>query len=124
MGLIGGVRDDAPRALGRRELGPWIRLLAPGEHASELYRLARTTLIFTNRRLIIVEEGLAARQVDYLTIPYRSITHFAVEASGQLSSDADLRIWIAGRTAPIEKSFGGDVDVYAVQALLAQRLPA
>jgi hypothetical protein len=122
MGLIGGAREDAPRALGRRELGAWMRLLAPGEHALELFRLPRTTLIFTARRLIVVEEGLSGRKVDYLSIPYRSITHFSVEASGQFSSDADLRIWIAGRTAPVEKSFRGDVDVYAVQALLAQRL--
>ena len=122
MGLIGGARDDASSS-NRREHGVWAPLLAPGEQVQEAYRLGRTALVFTGRRLIVVEEGMTGRQVDYLSIPYRSITHFAVEASGQFSQDADLRIWVAGRTAPIEKSFGREADVYVVQALLAQRIP-
>lgn len=122
MGLISGSRDEESRSVSRREHGQWSRLLAPGEQIQELYRMPRTTLLFTGRRLILVEEGLTGRQVDYTSIPYRSITQFAVEAGGSFSADADLRIWVAGRTAPIEKSFGRDADVYAVQASLAQHL--
>lgn len=123
MGLIGGARDDEPRSSSRREHNVWSRLLAPGEQIHDVLRLTRSTLIFTSRRLVLVDEAMSGRQVDYLSVPYRSITHFSVEAAGIFSADADLRIWLAGRTAPIEKSFGPDVDVYAVQALLAQRLP-
>ena len=122
MGLISGTRDDAPRSLDRREHGMWNRLLAPGEQIQELHRLGRTVLIFTGRRLVLVEEGASGRNVEYLSLPYRSITHFAVEASGAFSTDADLRIWVAGRVAPVEKAFGRDVDVYAVQAILAQHI--
>ena len=123
MGLIGGARDDEPRSSSRREHNVWARLLAPGEQIHDVLRLPRSTLVFTSRRLILVDEAISGRQVDYLSVPYRSITHFSVEASGIFAADADLRIWLAGRTAPIEKSFGADVDVYAVQAMLAQRLP-
>jgi hypothetical protein len=97
-------------------------LLAPGEQVQELFRLPRTVLIFTGRRLLIVEEAVSGRQVDYLSIPYRSVTHFAVEATGIFAADADLKIWVAGRASPVERSFGPDVDVYAVQAELAQRI--
>jgi hypothetical protein len=121
--LISGGRDEHAGSSSRREHGVWARLLAPGEQVQDVFRLARTTLIFTGRRLILVEEAMTGRQVDYQSVPYRSITHFSVEAGGVFSPDADLRIWLAGRTAPIEKSFGAEVDVYAVQALLAQRLP-
>ena len=124
MGLLGGSREDAARSVSRREHSVWTRLLAPGEQVQELYRLPRTTFLFTSRRLILVEEAMTGRRVDYLSIPYRSITHFAVEAGGVFAADADLRIWVAGRTSPVEKSFGADVDVYAVQALLAQHLAA
>lgn len=124
MGLISGSRDDAPRSASRREHEVWSRLLAPGKLIHELYRLPLSTLLFTGRRLIVVEEGRTGRQVGYTSIPYRSITHFAIEASGQFAADADLRIWLASRTAPIEESFGRDVDVYAVQACLAQHVPA
>jgi hypothetical protein len=122
MGLIGGARDDQDRSPSRREHGVWARLLAPGEQVQELFRLPRTVLIFTGRRLLVVDEALSGRQVDYLSIPYRSITHFSIEAAGVFAADAELRIWVAGRTSPIEKSFGADVDVYAVQAELAQHI--
>ncbi len=122
MGLIGGSRDDTERAPNRREHGVWARLLAPGEQVQELFRLPRTVLIFTGRRLLVVDEALSGRQVDYLSIPYRSISHFSVDAAGMFAAEAELRIWVAGRTSPIEKSFGPDVDVYAVQAELAQRI--
>jgi hypothetical protein len=124
VGLISGSRDDASRSLSRREHSVWTRLLATGEQVQELYRLPRTTLLFTSRRLVLVEEAMTGRKVDYLSIPYRSITHFAVEAGGVFAPDADLRIWVLGRTAPVERSFGADVDVYVVQALLAQHLAA
>jgi hypothetical protein len=122
VGLINGTRDDAPRSLDRREHSMWSRLLAPGEQIQEMYRLGRTVLLFTGKRLVVVEEGVTGRTVDYLSVPYRSVTHFAVEASGPFALDADLKIWVAGRTAPVEKAFGPDVDVYAVQAALVQRL--
>lgn len=123
MGLLGGSRDDGQASISRREHSLWGRLLAPGEQLQEICRIPRTTLLFTGRRLILVEEALTGRKVEYVSVPYRSITHFAVEASAAFSSDADLRIWISGRTTPLEKTFRGDVDVYAVQAMLAQRLP-
>ena len=124
MGLISSSREDASRSVSRREHNVWARLLAPGEQIQELFRLPRTTLIFTSRRLMLVEEALTGRRVDYVSIPYRSITQFAVEASGVFATDADLRIWVTGRTAPVEKAFGPDVDVYAVQAVLAHHLSA
>ncbi len=122
MGLISTSRDDQDRSSSRREHGAWARLMAPGEQIQELFRLPRSVLIFTGRRLLVVDEALSGRQVDYLSIPYRSISHFAVDAAGMFAAEAELRIWVVGRTSPIEKSFGPDVDVYAVQAELAQRI--
>ncbi len=122
MGFMSTAKDDPQRALLRKEHGVWARLLGAGEQVSTVSRLGRTTMLFTNRRLVLVEEGMTGRKVEYLSIPYRSITHFAVDASGAFSGDADLKLWVAGRTAPIEKSFGAGVDVYEVQALLAQHV--
>ena len=122
MGLIGSSRDDPARSLNRREHGVWTRLLAPGEQVQELYRLSRTTLLLTGRRLILAEEGLTGRQVEYVSVPYRSITHLSVDASGPFAANADLRIWVSGRAAPLEKSFGPEVDVYEVQAQIAHRM--
>ncbi len=111
---------DPEVTLLRKEQGAWARLLGPGEAVTSVHRLGRTTLLFTTRRMILVEESATGRQVDYLSFPYRSITGFAVEASGVFSDDADLRVWVAGRTAPVEVRFGPGTNVYEVQGLLAQ----
>ena len=124
MGLLGGTREDTARSTSRREHSVWTRLLAPGEQVQEVFRLPRTTFIFTGRRLILVEEALTGRKVEYQSLPDRSITHFSVDASASFAADADLKIWLAGRAAPIEKGFGANVDIYAVQAVLAQHLPS
>ena len=104
----------------KEQLSAWSRLLGAGEQVLEVYRLTRCTLVFTNRRLVLVDEAMSGRQVEYTSLPYRSISHSSVEAGGPFSPDADLRLWVAGRSTPIERSFGPDVDVYAVQALLVQ----
>ena len=114
-----GFRGDPERA-SRKEHQVWAPLLGAGEQVQAAHRTGPTTFVFTNRRLVLVEEGLTGRKVDYVSVPYRAITHFAVEASGPFAGDADLRVWIAGRTSPVEKAFGPGTDVYAVQALLAQ----
>lgn len=120
MGLLSGTQSgDAQRAGLRREQEAWARLLGPGEQVSSVHRLGRSTFVFTNRRLVVVDEALSGRQVEYQSLPYRSISSFSVDSSGHFDAEADLRIWVVGRTAPIERSFGAGADVYAVQALLA-----
>ena len=119
MGLLSGAQGDTGHSSLRQEQGAWARLLGAGEQVTSVHRLGRSTLIFTNRRLVVVDEGLTGRQVEYQSLPYRAISSFSVEASGAFGSEADLRIWVMGRTAPIERSFGQGTDVYAVQALLA-----
>lgn len=58
--------------------------------------------------------------MDYHSILYKSIRHFAVESAGSFDFDAELKIWAAGMgLEPIVKTFGKDADVYRVQALLA-----
>jgi hypothetical protein len=123
VGLLSPTRDRTEPASDRRqrqEHGAWSRLLGAGETVLEVFRLARCTLVFTNRRLVLVNEAISGRQVEYTSLPYRSISHTSIEAAGQFSPDADLRLWVLGRTTPLERPFGPEVDVYAVQALIVQ----
>lgn len=119
MGLLSPGRDRTEGA-DRKELGAWSRLLGAGEQVLEVQRLTRCTFVFTNRRLVLVDEAMSGRQVEYTSLPYRSISHLSVEAGGPFSPDADLRLWVVGRSTPLERAFGPDVDVYAVQALVVQ----
>ncbi|WP_298179262.1 PH domain-containing protein [Saccharomonospora sp.] len=120
MGLFDGVLGNAssiePRAA-TREFG---RLLAQGEEIHAAYQLIRDSFLFTDRRLILVDkQGVTGRKVEYHSIPYRSITHFAVETAGTFDLDAELKLWLSGEPEPITKQFGKGVDVYEVQALLS-----
>lgn len=118
-GLMGHEAELEPRKA-HAELGA---LLGDGERLEKALRLGKGNLVFTNRRLILVDRpGLNGAKVEYTSIPYRSITRFSVGARGSLDPEAELRIWIAGEAEPIEREFTGQLDVYPIQALLAAAL--
>ena len=50
------------------------RLLADGETVEAAFKLVRDVLLFTNRRLILIDkQGMTGRKIEYLSLPYRSI---------------------------------------------------
>jgi hypothetical protein len=120
VGILDGIIGNASRvdpAAAAREYG---RLLGQGEQVHAAYQLVRDAILFTDRRLILVDkQGMTGRKVEYHTVPYRSITHFSVETAGTFDLDAELKIWLSGSSTPIAKQFGKGVDVYEVQALLS-----
>ena len=52
--------------------------------------------------------------------PYSSITHFSVETAGAYDLDAELKFWVAGSPTPIQKKFSKKLNIYQLQAVLAQ----
>lgn len=99
----------------------YARLLGHGEQVQAAFLLIRDTMLFTDRRLILVDkQGITGKKVEYHSVPYRSITHFSVETAGHFDLDAELKIWISGTHEPIQKTFTKGVDIYEVQAILTQ----
>ncbi|MFJ4819860.1 PH domain-containing protein [Streptomyces sp. NPDC088801] len=97
------------------------RLLGHGEQVHAAFLLIRDTILFTDRRLILIDkQGITGKKVEYHSVPYRSITHFAVETAGTFDLDAELKIWLSGSQLPIQKTFTKGVDIYEVQAILTQ----
>lgn len=117
-GLIGNAAetdvDDVKKDYGK--------LLGKNEQVIQAYKWVRDLLIFTDYRLILVDiQGATGKKVDYHSIPYKSIRHFAVESTGHFDLEAELKIWVAGLGAePLVYTFSNDADVYRVQALLAE----
>ena len=123
MGLLNGMMGNASRVDPRSAAKEYGRLLGQGEQIHGAYQLVRDAILFTDRRLILVDkQGMTGRKVEYHSVPYRAITHFSVETAGTFDLDAELKIWISGTAAPIEKQFGKGVDVYEVQGLLSSFL--
>jgi hypothetical protein len=115
-GLLGNASEIPPETI-EAEFG---ELLAADEQVFKAYQLIRDFFIFTDFRLLLVDkQGLTGKKIAYHSVPYRNITHFIVETSGHLDLDAELKIWVSGSPEPLQQSFSKKVNVYEVQALLA-----
>jgi hypothetical protein len=119
-----GLRDDmlgnaskVDAARIRREVK---QILVPGEQVEHAYQLIRDYFVFTDKRFILVDkQGVTGSKVEYLSIPYRSIIRFSVETAGTFDLDAELKIWVSGSAAPIQRRFSKKLSIYEVQAVLA-----
>lgn len=117
MALFGNAHTIDPM----KAQGEYGRLLGHGEQVHAAYLLIRDTILFTDRRLVLIDkQGITGKKVEYHSIPYKSITHFAVETAGHFDLDAELKIWVSGSATPIEKTFTKGVNIYEVQAILTQ----
>lgn len=121
MGIFDSLMGNASEVDAKALETEFAQVLTPGETIEKAYQLFRDSFLFTNRRLILIDkQGLTGNKVEYHSIPYRSITHFSVETAGHFDLDAELKIWLAGTAAPIQKKFTKKLNIYQVQAVLAQ----
>ena len=117
--LLETAHEINPQRL-QKQLQP---ILAAGEELEQVFRVLRDLLIFTNRRLILVDkQGLTGKKTEYHSIPYRSITHFSVETAGHVDLDSELKLWFIGEPQPLVKRFRKRADIISVQKTLARQL--
>ena len=122
MGLFNGLLGNASKMnieVAQKELQD---VLMPEEKVDLAFKLVRDLLVFTEKRLIIVDkQGMTGKKVEYKSIPYRSISRFSVETSGHFDLDAELKIWISSAELPAESlQFKSDDSIVAIQKALAQ----
>ena len=118
-GLLGHGSDAAPEAVAQELDG----MLVPGETVQVAFRVIRDVIVFTDRRMILVDkQGVTGRKVSYLTVPYRAITSFSVENAGSFDMDSELKIWISGRPEPIQRTLRRGADILGIQQAIAGSL--
>ena len=94
--------------------------LAEDENVEKAFQLVRDLIIFTNRRMILVDrQGMTGKKTDYHSVPYRAVSHFSVESAGHFDLEAELKIWISGAPDPIQKTFKRGQTIFEVQKALA-----
>lgn len=94
--------------------------LADDEKVEKAFRLVRDLIIFTNRRMILVDwQGMTGKKAEYHSVPYRAVTHFSVESAGHFDLEAELKIWISSTPDPIRKTFSRGQTIFDVQKALA-----
>lgn len=120
MGLLSGLLGNAAEAEVADVEKNLERILADDERVERAFQLVRDLIIFTNRRLVLVDrQGLTGKKTTYHSIPYRAITNFAVETAGHFDLESELKIWISGQPDPVQKTFTRGQTIFEVQKSLA-----
>lgn len=123
MGLLDGLLGNASEINVddiRDEFAP---ILGDTETISSAFKVIRDLYVFTDKRLILVDkQGITGKKTDYHSIPYRSISHFAVETAGHFDLDAELKLWVSNSSEPIVRELKGGSDMLAIQQQLASHM--
>lgn len=103
MGLLDALMGNASEVDTGEVADELAPILGEAEQVVVAYKMVRDMFVFTNKRLMFIDkQGMTGKKVDYLSIPYKSITQFKVETAGHLDTDCELKIWISGQGSPLE----------------------
>lgn len=104
----------------RKEFG---EILINGEDIEAAFRIFRDKWVFTNMRLIMLDvQGVTGSKREYRSVPYHSINQFSVETGGTFDDDCEMKLWIRGMHEPLKKEFKRNIDVKALQRMLAKHI--
>ncbi|UPL49606.1 PH domain-containing protein [Hymenobacter sublimis] len=121
MGLLDALLGNAAETDAQDIQLELSQLLAPGETVRIAYAVVRDLMVFTSKRLILVDkQGVTGKKREYLSIPYRSIERFSMETTGHFDLDAEIKIWVRGQTEPISKNFRNDKNIHDVYRALSE----
>lgn len=66
-------------------------LLVVGEEICECFQTIRDQVIFTNKRVMVVNvQGITGKRVSYFSYPYSKVQYFGIETAGVLDIDSEL----------------------------------
>ena len=122
VGIMSGFTGNAGDIPPHEAVAEFAGLMGQGEGIHAAYRLVRDAIVFTHWRLMLIDkQGLTGKKCEYHSIPYKNISHFAVETAGHMDGDAELKIWVGDREDPtFHLEFSRSVDIYKIQAMLTQ----
>ena len=123
MGLLNAILGNASEVDLNQVRSEFSAVLCDGEELLNAFRVIRDMFVFTNKRLILLDvQGVTGKKREYLSVPYKSISRFAVETAGTLDDDCELKIWLGSDPTPIVKEFRRGTDIKGIQRMLAQRI--
>ena len=97
MGLLNQLLGNAEACSVEKAAEAVAGILSPGENIEQAYQLYRDVLVFTGKRLIIVDyQGVTGKKTEYRSLPYTGIVSFAVETAGQMDLESELKLFILG----------------------------
>ncbi|HYO59752.1 PH domain-containing protein [Archangium sp.] len=120
MGLFDNLMGNASEVDISKLQEEAAEVLAPNEKLERAFKIFRDLYLFTDKRLLLVDkQGLTGSKVEYMSLPYRSITRFCVETAGTFDADSELKIWVSGSPEPLLKQFKKGSSILEIQKVLA-----
>ena len=121
MGLLAALTGNAAEITPAKGTELFKQVLMDDEHIVRACQLFRDAIAFTERRLILKDvQGFTGAKIEWHSVPYRSISHFAIETAGANDWDAELKIYVSGNQTPaITKTFNKKLSIYEVGNILA-----
>ena len=121
MGLLDGLLGNASEKDAQTLQQQLTKILASDERVEHAYSIIRDQIIFTNKRLLLVDkQGVTGKKQEILSVPYRSIEQFSMETVGHFDLESELNIWVRGQAEPVRKTFRNDKSVYDIYRALAE----
>lgn len=72
-------------------------LIIEGEGMIGAYQGMRDFLVFTTKRIIVVNvQGITGKKKDFTSLPYSKVQAYSVETAGVLDLDSELELWFSG----------------------------
>ena len=91
MSLLNALMGNANTLDAAAATAELTHILIPGERVEHAYKLVRDLIVFTDKRLLLVDkQGVTGRKTEYHSVPYARISHFSVETAGTLDMDIEL----------------------------------
>ena len=88
--------------------------LIDGEEVIGAYKSVRDGVVFTNKRIIVINvQGLTGKKQDYTSIPYSKISTFSLETAGFFDLDAELELYMSG-VGKVKFQFTQSTDVKVI----------
>lgn len=121
MSILGQLLGHASELKTEQIENDFNDILIDQENVQHAYKLIRDLIVFTNKRLILLDkQGFSGKKKAYLSIPYSSITRFSKESSGRFDMDAEIKLWLRGENQPLELAFKKDKSVHEIYRVLSQ----
>lgn len=112
---IMNLKEINPSSI-RREITSFF---TPGEEVVEAFQTVRDQVVFTNKRVFVVNvQGITGKKVSYFSYPYSKVQYYGVETAGMLDIDSELVLAFSNGTK-LQFDFQAKVDIRRICAMIS-----
>ncbi len=97
-------------------------LLLDGETIIDAFKTMRDGVVFTNKRIIVVNvQGVTGSKKDFTSLPYSKIIAWSVETSGTLDLDSELQLYFSA-LGKVKFEFSGKTNMAAISNVIGEHV--